>query len=166
MFRGEYQLIQVDGGALMMNIGFNQKFFVKKKRWEQLLNFSLLTRYLILNEVTGAVHQFRFQLDPDKEELFYPRPPTQLLDLRVDANSPFRKLNEFIFCEGDRRDTVRYIRWYIKYAYFSLGKKRDVLASADPYKDLLVMLEFWERGFNRQDTKVICLEVLQKFLFD
>jgi hypothetical protein len=160
-FNKEFQLIQDDSAPLMMNVGFNQRKIIPKK-YRATVNFSLLTRYLVLNEVTGAVHQFRFLLEPITNVPFYPRVPQEKLMLRDKAQ--FVKLTEGVLCAGDREDTVRYIQWYIRYAYFSLGETRKKLASL--YSDLCVMHQFWEQGFNRQETKVICLEIWQKLLFD
>ena len=55
----------------MMNVKFNASQHLSGKK----LSFFLLTKYLILNEVTGAVKLFRFQLDGGQEEMFYPRIP-------------------------------------------------------------------------------------------
>lgn len=146
----------------MKNVGFGQSLLLKPEDPD--LNFSLLTRYLVLNEVTGAVYQFRFQMDPHMDKEFYPRPPREVIFFKKDVADKLKKLKEGILCEGEREDTVAYIRWYIKYAYNVLGKQRKVNAS--PYSDLCVMFEFWQQGFNAQDTKVICTEIEQKFLFD
>ena len=114
--------------------------------------------------MTGAVHQFRFQLDPLLDKDFYPRVPINMLKLKIPPGSPLDGLSEVPLCASDREDTLGYISWYIRYAYWLLGRQR--FKEASPYDDLLVMFKFWQEGFNQQDTKVICLEIEQKFLFD
>jgi len=126
------------------------------------LNFSLLTKYLILNEATGAVRVFRFQMDPMKPETFYPRPPGDKLKFALGPE--FKKLAEGVFCAGEHAFTVKYIMWYIKYVYRHMGAKRP--SKPNPWKDLTCMFKFWQQGFNNQDSRVICLEIYQKYLFD
>lgn len=93
---------------------------------------------------------------------FYPRIPEHSISFMMGRE--FRSLKEGVFCAGEHEFTVKYIMWYIKYAYRQMGKKRKVRPS--PWSDLIRMFKFWQEGFNNQDTRVICLEIFQKYLFD
>ena len=103
----------------MPNVMFGALDAVKSQDGED-FNFLLLTRYLVLNEVTGAVHLFRFKYDHEDVkkdlQLFYPRVPKSEdlnpLNLRF-----YTKLEEGLLVYCDREDTAGYVRWYIKHAY-------------------------------------------------
>ena len=134
----------------MPNVVFGAKLLLPANK-HHLLNFSLLTRFLILNQVTGAVHLFRVRFHKDDvQNPFYHRIPAG-------------KLRQTPLCPGDREDTVGYIQGYILHAYAALRKDRKPGTSV--FDDVLVMNQFWKQFFNEQDTTLFCLELEQRFLF-
>ena len=111
----------------MPNVMFGALDAVERQDGEN-FNFLLLTRYLVLNEVTGAVHLFRFKYDHEDvkkdPKLFYPRVPWPA-NFRPLESQFFTKLEEGLFVYCDREDTAGYVRWYIKHAYeLVTGKER------------------------------------------
>jgi len=105
-------------------------------------------------------------MNPDEPvDDFYPRPPTARFWLGwKPKHKKFQHLDEGVLCAGDREDTVRYITWYIKHAYEQMKVKRP--AYTNPAEDIVMMWKYWKAAFGPQDSKVVCLEIHQKFLFD
>jgi len=115
------------------------------------VNFSLLTRFLILSHVTGSVHIFRVHFSPENvQQPFYPRIPAGLL-------------SETPLCAGEREDTVGYIRGYIYHCYAACQRERPPTSTLE--NDLALMQLFWNEFFHAQDSTLICLELEQRFLF-
>jgi hypothetical protein len=156
-------LCQEFPSPLMSNVMFGALDTLRGKGF----NFLLLTRYLVFNEVTGAVHLFKFQYDHEdakqQEPLFYPRLP--LGRFMNPLNFPhYKNIDEEPLVSFDREDTAGYVRWYIKHAY-EIVKEPNRGPNTTPSDDLNIMCRYWTVFFHGQDTKIICLELDQKFLF-
>jgi len=122
------QLVQ--GSELRMpNVMFNAVGSLRAN-----VNFSLLTKFLVLNHVTGAVHIYRVKyLVERKNQPFYPRRQKGIM-------------TETPLCGSERKDTLGYIRGYIKQAYLAqTGKNRP--SGSKPYDDISVMAKFWRNFF-------------------
>lgn len=57
-----------------------------------------------------------------------------------------------------------YIRAYITHAYQAQGFNR--MPRTSPNEDLKVMQRYWQLFYGLQDSRLVCLQVEQKFLFD
>ncbi len=60
------------------------------------------------------------------------------------GHDEFKGLKEAHFGMCDREDTSCYIMWYINHAYAKMGANRS---RQDPFEDLKVMKQFWEKFF-------------------
>ena len=73
-------------------------------------------------------------------------------------------MTETPLCGSERKDTLGFIRGYIKQAYLAqTGKNRP--SGSKPYDDISVMAKFWRNFFLQQDSTLICLEIEQRILF-
>ena len=111
--------------------------------------FSILTRYLIFNKVTGYHHIFQFkQFKPTTED-----PLTDYF---------FKSLKKSPSVE--RKDIKLYLHWYFRYALRIIGDPRHP-KKLTPIEMLVQMRNFWHLTGDSQDTVAICLEVQQLYLY-
>ena len=104
----------------MRNVLFNAARYLPS----DLVNFPLLTTFLVVSEVTGSVHLFRIKNQPDgvrPETKFYPKFVVQPFKLKRETAEFYSGLPEGPICATDRNDTAGYIRDYITHAYDALG---------------------------------------------
>ena len=108
--------------------------------------FSILTRYLVFNQITGMFHLFHFQQAPesDSERKFFS--------------------DHFFAPAVARRDIKLYLLHYFDQAFKTVGEAAR-MASLTPLEALAVMRSFWHLTGCAQDTIVICLEVQQLHLY-
>ena len=110
--------------------------------------FCVLTRYLVLNVVTGMMHLYHFEQSTDEAGLKKGR-----FGLYKELKPHFR-----------REDTPRYLHRYFERALETIGEPKKMY-ELTPLQLLLAMREYWHLTGCAQDTLVICLEVQQLFLY-
>jgi len=109
--------------------------------------FAVLTRYLVLNTVTGMLHLFDHHLS-EPESL---------------KNGFFAPLSGYR-PKLVREDIQRYMHCYITRALGAIGDCRP-MHLRNPLQLLESMQKFWHLTGCAQDTIVICLEVQQLYLY-
>jgi len=114
---------------------------------DQTVPFSILTRYLVFNSVTGMMHLFNHE-QSSKEEI----------------ETGFFELPEQCMPKLVRTDIKRYMHFYIANALRTIGDATE-MCSHTPRELLHSMSAFWHLTGCAQDTIVICLEVQQLYLY-
>lgn len=107
--------------------------------------FAVLTRYYILNSVTGSHHLFQFRQKKHVRDKWFP-----LSDAQPNCS---------------RTDMKAYFMWYVDFAYEKLGLPLPDESNLRAFDILQVMSEFWNVSCGPQDSIAICLEIQQRFLY-
>ena len=109
--------------------------------------FCVLTRYLVLNVVTGMFHLYQFDQSEEKHL------KNGLFAMYKDLKPQFK-----------RDDTPRYLHHYFERALQTIGEPKKMF-ELNPLELLIAMREYWHLTACAQDTLAICLEVQQLFLY-
>jgi len=109
--------------------------------------FCVLSRYLVLNLVTGMLHLYQFE--QSKEQ---------------DIRKGLFAFHNDLKCQMKRDDTPRYLHHYFERALKTIGEPKKMI-ELTPLQLLVAMREYWHLTACAQDTLAICLEVQQLFLY-